>query len=254
MSAGVAAVPPEVATAIGHYVYALQDPRDGAVFYVGKGVGDRVHAHVREALGSGDAAKLERIRAIQASGAEVRHLIIRSALRDEAEALTVEQALIDALALAGAPLTNLVKGHGHSAHGLSTVGDMIARYGAPAMPPVNARILFVKINRAYAPTHGPGEIYEATRGHWKLSARGRHAVTYAAGVAFGVVRGVYRIDEWFPSELPGEEGRWGFHGEPSPELAHIVGTHVRHLFSLDGSQNPVAYYWPGKEAGARRPW
>ena len=58
--------------------YALQDPRDGAVFYIGKGIGDRVHAHVREALGTGEAAKLGRIREIQASGAELRHVIIRS--------------------------------------------------------------------------------------------------------------------------------------------------------------------------------
>ena len=114
-------LPPEVAAAIGHYVYALKDPRDGAVFYIGKGIGDRVHAHVREALGTGAVAKLERIRQIQASGADVRHVIIRSGLASEAEALAVEQAVIDALTLAGAPLTNLVKGHGHSAHGLAAV-------------------------------------------------------------------------------------------------------------------------------------
>lgn len=117
------------------------------------------------------------------------------------------------------------------------------------MPAVDARILFVKINRMQ-PTDGPQEIYDRTRGHWKVSARGRESVEYAAGV----IRGVYRVDRCFPSEVPGDVRRWGFHGEPAPELAHIVGTHVRHLFSLNGSQNPVSYYWPGKEAGARRPW
>lgn len=58
-------LPPEAAAAIGHYVYALQDPRDGAVFYIGKGIRDRVHADVREALGTGEAAKLGRIRRVR---------------------------------------------------------------------------------------------------------------------------------------------------------------------------------------------
>jgi hypothetical protein len=184
----------------------------------------------------------------------VEHFIVRSGLPSEDEAFTVEQALIDGLSLAGAPLTNLVKGHGASRHGLSSVEDMIARYGAPPMPPVVERILFVKINRAYRPTDGPADIYEHTRGHWKVSARGRETVPYAAGVAFGVIRGVYRIGSWFPSEVPGDVARWGFHGEPADELAHIVGTSVRHLFKVDGQQNPVAYYWPGKEDQLNRPW
>ncbi len=247
-------VTPEVAAVIGHYVYALRDPRTGEVFYIGKGVGDRVHSHVREALGTGDNEKLERIRAIKAAGLEVEHFIVRSALASEDEAFTVEQALIDGLHLAGAPLSNLVKGHGASRHGLSTVEDMIARYGAQPMPPVDARILFVKINRQYQPTDGSARIYEYTRGHWKLSGRGRESVKYGAGVAFGVVRGVYRIESWFPSEVPGDVGRWGFHGEPAPELAHIVGTSVRHLFKTEGQQNPVNYYWPGRGSGAPRPW
>ncbi len=250
----VDAILSEVGVVIGHYVYALRDPRTGEVFYIGKGVGDRVHAHVHEALGTGEAEKLVRIRAIHGAGLQVEHYIVRSGLTSEDEAFTVEQALIDGLSLAGAPLANLVKGHGSSRHGLSSVDDMIARYGAAPMPPVDARILFVKINRAYRPTNGPTEIYEHTRGHWKLSERGRAAVPYAAGVAFGVIRGVYRIDSWFESEQPGDVGRWGFHGEPAAELGHIVGTSVRHLFKVDGQQNPVAYYWPGKEDGAKRPW
>ena len=247
-------LPPEVATGIGHYVYALRDPRDGQVFYVGKGIGQRVLAHVREALGTGERAKLERIRSIEAAGLEVQHFIIRSGLASESEALAVEQAVIDALDLAGSPLTNLVKCHGHSAHGLSTLEDMVARYGAPPMPPVEASIVFVKINRGYRATFGPDDIYQQTRGHWRVSARSRAAVTHAAGVAHGVVRGVYRIGEWFPSEVPGDVDRWGFHGQAAPELAHIVGTHVRHLFKTDGQQNPVNYYWAGMEAGEGRPW
>lgn len=32
------------------YVYFLQDPRNGEVFYVGKGVGDQVFSHLAESV------------------------------------------------------------------------------------------------------------------------------------------------------------------------------------------------------------
>ena len=35
---------------LGYYVYCLVDPRDKRVFYVGKGVGNRVFAHANDAL------------------------------------------------------------------------------------------------------------------------------------------------------------------------------------------------------------
>ena len=40
---------PGVAEQLGYYVYALFDPRDNALFYVGKGVVGRVFQHAREA-------------------------------------------------------------------------------------------------------------------------------------------------------------------------------------------------------------
>ena len=55
---------------VGFYVYALQDPRDGVIFYVGKGVANRWYDHVQAARlnNEDESLKLSRIREIEASG------------------------------------------------------------------------------------------------------------------------------------------------------------------------------------------
>lgn len=62
-------LPQEVIEVLGHYVYRLIDPRNGETFYVGKGQGNRVFAHVGGALKDADNSladpKLERIHEIR---------------------------------------------------------------------------------------------------------------------------------------------------------------------------------------------
>jgi hypothetical protein len=238
-------VPPEVAEGLGFYVYVLRDPRDGQVFYVGKGVGSRVFSHVREAERAGERAKLEQIRAIKAAGYQVEHLILRSGLKDEADAFVVEQAVMDGLTATGVALTNATGGHGSAEHGLSTVEAAIARLSAPQAPPVTTPTVMFIINRAWRADMSPDEIFQATRGHWRIGAASRSRVSTAMGVAYGVVRGVYRIESWYPSSKPGEDGRFGFEGHEDRELAgRFLGTSVRHLVPERGAQNPVRLVWP----------
>jgi uncharacterized protein (DUF433 family) len=69
-----------------HYVYRLIDPRNGETFYVGKGLGNRVFAHVKGELDA-DADSLtdkrQRIRDIRRDGFEVIHVVHRHGM-DEA--------------------------------------------------------------------------------------------------------------------------------------------------------------------------
>lgn len=112
------------------------------------------------------------------------------------------------------------------------------------MPSVDAPLIMFKINRAWHPDSSPSEVYEATRRHWKIGQDARNRARYAVGVAFGVVRGVYEINSWSKSDVPGEYGRWGFIGQPAPELDHLVGTNIRAV-NIDGSQNPYRKFLSG---------
>lgn len=71
------------------YVYELVDPRDGAVFYVGKGKGRRVEAHERQAAKGVSSDKCDRIREIWAAGLSVQRVEV-AYFKDEASAYDFE--------------------------------------------------------------------------------------------------------------------------------------------------------------------
>lgn len=80
--------PPAVIRHLGWYVYRLIDPRDGSTFYVGKGKGNRVFAHMRGEVAVSDndellSNKLRRLREIRLAGLEVIHVIHRHGMADE---------------------------------------------------------------------------------------------------------------------------------------------------------------------------
>lgn len=247
----------EVAEALGHYVYALRDPREGQVFYVGKGVGGRIFAHVAAAHSSptAEAVKLARIRDIQNSGQEVEHLLLRTGLLTDDDAFVVEQSVIDAYKATGLSLSNLQGGHDSDKYGLATVEAAVARLTAPPAPASPYPIVMFIVNRAWSPSMAPEDVYRITRGHWVIGEPARRKARYVFGVAFGIVRGVYDVDadSWFLSPLPDEERRWGFAGTASVEMGHYIGMNVRHLAPERGAQNPVRVYLNGIRAQGHEP-
>src|SRR5437879_2583806 len=116
--------PTSVIERLGFYVYTLTDPRTSKVFYVGKGTGNRLFAHVNEAIETpSQADKIGKIREIHARGQQIRYEIIRHGMA-ETEALEVEASLIDFIGLAD--LSNRVAGHDMDVRGSITVPDTIA--------------------------------------------------------------------------------------------------------------------------------
>lgn len=222
-------LPLEVQSAIGNYVYALRDPRNKEVFYIGKGVNSRILQHKKESDENPESQrqKLARIQEIESSGQKVEHFFIRTEIATSDEALAIEQAVIDAYDLAGMPLTNLVKGHHSAEFGLAGIKDVVAKHAAAPLGRVAVPLVMLNLNSLWNAQLSAEELYLASRRFWKVGDDAKAIAEYAVIVAFGVVREVYRIHSWEPTLDPKHAGKSEFNGEPAPEMGYLIGKHVR---------------------------
>ena len=90
-----------------YYVYQLIDPRNSKPFYVGKGKGERIYAHEREAEGKSQHPKCRVIREIKELGYVIEYKILKR-FEDEEQAYLYEAEVILDIGLEN--LTNLVHG------------------------------------------------------------------------------------------------------------------------------------------------
>lgn len=225
---------------LNYYVYALIDPKSDKVFYVGKGKGNRIYAHVEasELIDVKEVAKIAKIREIRATGKEVKHVVIRHRLTED-QAFAVEAAMIDYVeSVQKLPLTNLVSGHYTTDAGIRTIEDIEIQYESkPAV--IKHPLVLIRINQAYKHGMDSKTLYEVTRKHWKMSPRVKK-YHYACAVYLGIIREVYVVSRWYESTEV--VGRWEFEGEKAPANIRdlYIHTSVSHLLS-QGSQNPFRY-------------
>lgn len=218
---------------LGSYVYLLRDPSNKEVFYVGKGVGNRVFDHVACALTDAkESAKLDRIRTIQKSGKTVEHFVLRHGLTEQA-AFEVEAAVID---FAGMPnLSNIQSGHYSTDFGIKTTEEVIAMYSAPPFA-TSESVLLININKLFDREMTATEIYDATRKSWVVGDR-KSKAKYAVATYRGLTREVYQINNWFKIG-----DRWGFDGQLADEAtrANLRYKSITEL-SKRGAANPIRY-------------
>jgi uncharacterized protein len=232
----------QVSSKLGWYVYRLIDPRNGETFYVGKGRGNRVFAHVHAAEGlEGDDLdnKVKRIRQIQNAGLEVAHVIHRHGM-DEPTAFEVEAALIDAYP----GLTNIAGGTGSNDYGAMHAKEIIGRYAAePAV--FEDKALLISVNRSAAER----SLYEATRYAWKVSPVKAKKADVVLATLQGLIIGAFVAEDWLPatpehfSDREEAPGRWGFVGHDAPDelLRRYVGKRVPDEYRKPGAANPIKY-------------
>ncbi|WGZ95509.1 MAG: hypothetical protein QJT81_05845 [Candidatus Thiothrix putei] len=228
----------EVQKKLAYYVYFLRDPRDQTVFYVGKGVENRVFAHVANALkdqGS-ESDKIQHIQAIHKAGNAVEHLILRHGLTEET-AFELEAAMIDFIGLKN--LRNDQNGHYSNDFGLMSTDAIKAMYEADPFDEKTAEpLLLININKLFKRDMSTDQIYEATRASWKIGGNRRKVAKYAVATYRGLTREVYRISEWYQVE----DSRWAFNGELADEERRLKYRHksIAHLFPK-GASFPVRY-------------
>jgi hypothetical protein len=190
--------PVGVAEKLDTYVYALKDPRDGKVFYIGQGQGDRVFEHFDAAQKClegerlADLSKTLRIIDIWMNDEDVEWFILAHKLTST-EADKVEAACIDLLVEAqeDAPL-NEIKAPHSSFLDEAALADLQVQ---PVNPDKPMKIFVFPIHRALK-EHG--DIYQATRHCWQVKEEYRNAeqYPYVVGLAGGVSRGAYYIEGW----------------------------------------------------------
>lgn len=237
-------IPMSVASKLRYYVYLLIDPRTRRPFYVGKGYRRRVLDHFASQQRS---RKARIINSLNRQKLTPSIDILTHGLSDESMAYRVESAVIDVLSRDG--LANKVRGKQSRVYGRMTLRQVIGRYAKRVQ--ISHPCVLIRINRLFRHDMSEQELYEATRGIWRIGDR-RNTVHYAMAVYEGVVREVYQIEAWHRagstpyrtrsrSDVRARD-RHEFTGTKAPEAIRrrYVDRSVE-AYLPARSQNPIAY-------------
>lgn len=232
-----------------YYVYALKNPSNNEVFYIGKGKENRIFDHVVEDLNL-EKAKIAKILEIQSKGNDVIREIIHFGL-SESEALAAETTLINYIGLS--KLTNQVLGH--KSEGKYLVDTFEETYSAEAVE-IKHNVMLIKITH-YSNDFNDNEIYDQVRGYWKISLASAKKVDYIFAIYKGLIKGVYVPQKWFRVDLNmdnhdaprnyelkqgGNHGRVYFKGIQADQkiLDYYLNKDIS--YKIKKTQNPISYH------------
>jgi hypothetical protein len=256
-------LPTELCEALGDYVYALEDPRDRKVFYIGRGVRDRVLHHAWDAIATDDpGAKLDRIRDIQRSGQQPRAWILRRQVGRRTTAAEMEALAIDLLARWHDPLLNEIRGAGIE-DGIRTLEGLVADFAAEPLV-TNRPAIVVNIGRTWIEGITDDSLWDAARKWWMCRPEDRTpAPTLLLAEAGNIIRGAWTIQlparrqlvSWADLDdrrraFLGSEDTFApftaccFHGERDPDWNNLVGRHTRPPVLPRSYGSAFRYYVP----------
>lgn len=239
------------------YVYILIDPRDSKIFYVGKGIGNRVFSHINEVIFNPSMTeKLEIIRAIKSENLKVKHFIIKHGL-EENEAIIVESVLIDFLTFRDftevSKISNIVAGHHSFNQGIKTVSECEILYNCEELKKENIKhnILVININKTYNnkrkrktdnPIYDRPNIYEATRGWWVLDRQRAEKSDFVLAEYKGIIRAIFKPEKWVQDIENRGPKRWGFQGLEVNDKEILDIYLNKELPKIKGMANPIRYF------------
>lgn len=120
------------------------------------------------------------------------------------------------------------------------------------VPAIQRPVVMFVISKTYREDKSQARLYDATRGNWRISEGSRNRAEIALGIADGVVRTAYEIENWgraddgtAPWEASGSSSRWYFEGRETDETRSWLNSSVRHLAPGKGAANPVRLFLEG---------
>ncbi len=232
---------------LGYYVYALLNPITGKVFYIGKGISNRVFTHVEEVQNLKkipNSIKQSEINEILKLNKKIEHYIIRHGLTEK-EAFLLESVLIDYNNTLINKLTNIVSGHESAFWGIKSTDELIRQYNAPKLDELTDPVVIININKKYKDTKLKSiSIYDATKQAWKISSSRIKNIKYALAEFQGIIIGVYEIKNWYEifTEENKTKARKGFDGFEAPKEIKEKYFHksIAH-HKKQGAANPIRF-------------
>jgi hypothetical protein len=235
-----------------YYVYIYSNPKIDKIFYVGKGKGNRVFAHLEE---KSNSKKVQQINELRNQGIEPKIEILIHGLKDEKTALRVESSIIDLIGIK--KLTNKQSGYKSASFGRMTIEQINALYDKRKVNIIEPSIL-IRINQAFRYSMSEIELYDYTRGQWKLNPERAKNAKYGISVYQGIIQEVYEILDWYNAgttyhirqgnkniereEIKRIKGRYEFIGNLAPKKIRKKYKYksVEHYFK-QGNSNPIMY-------------
>lgn len=232
---------------LSYYVYALINPLTKEVFYIGKGIENRVFSHKLEVLKNKivlESLKKIEIKKIIDNNLDIEHIIIRHGLTEK-EAFLLEATLIDYHNFTFNKLKNEVSGHQSGFYGIKTTDELIRQYNAPKLEQLHHKIIIININKKYKSSKNSNQsIYEATKEAWVISEKRSKTIEYALAEFQGIIIGVFKIISWYPIITNDTKinKRWGFEGvEAETDIRSLYfNKSIMHI-KKPGSANPIRY-------------
>lgn len=219
---------------LGYYVYLLIDKRTNKTFYVGKGKGNRINCHFKDALDK-DTKKSEKIKKILSLKLDVKKIILKHGLT-EREAFAVESALIDYIGIDN--LANIVKGHDQK-NGIADLEELKIKYEAEDAVFIENAML-ININKLYRRGMNIDDIYEATRKYWKIDIEKAKKIKLVCAVSQGIIRGVFYQDKWLISKRADKRACFVGRIANKKDVDRYLNKSVRKYWKK-GSQYPIKY-------------
>lgn len=181
--------PQHIIEKLKNYVYIYSDPRTNEVFYVGKGKGNRVFDHLKEKT---ECAKVAYLDELLKNGVEPKIEILIHGIEDDS-VLRIESAIIDLLGIH--TLTNRQVGFHSAEFGRMTLNQIESVYSKEPVE-INDPIVLIRINQQFRYSMTELELYDFTRGYWKMNMQRAQGAKYALSVYNGIVQEVYEIKAW----------------------------------------------------------